>query len=256
MGTNLKNKDRTMQLEKMLAIRNNKIIYRDGNTCYKVFSEGYAKEGVFKEAFNQTQIESLGLSVPEVRSVFCYEGKWVLATQFIPGMTLSRLMVREPEKKADYMKLFVEVQKSMHETNCPQLVRLQEKMDSRISRTDLPATVRYSLHEDILSMPRQNHICHGDLVPSNVLLREDGVPFILDWSHVTRGYAPADAARTYLLLTLNGDKEGAELYLQLYCQSSGLAESVIRRWLPAVAASQLVLGNETEREILQGFIGC
>lgn len=245
-----------MQLEKMLAIRNNKIIYRDGDTCYKVFSQGYAKEGVFKEAFNQAQMESLGLSVPQVKAVFLHEGKWVLATQFIPGMTLSRLMAREPEKKEHYMDIFVEVQRSLHQTECPVLVRLQEKMDVRISRTDLPATVRYSLHEDVLSMPKRNHICHGDLVPSNVILREDGVPFILDWTHVTRGFAPADAARTYLLLNLNGDKSGAELYLQQYCAQSGLTEESIRHWLPAVAGSQLVLGNETEREILHGFIGC
>ena len=244
-----------MQLEKMLAIRNNKSIYRDGDTCYKVFSQGYAKEGVFKEAFNQAQIESLGLSVPQVRAVFLHEGKWVLATQFIPGMTLSRLMAREPEKKEAYMGIFVEVQRSLHQAECPQLVRLQEKMDSRLSRTDLPATIRYSLHEDTLAMPKQNHICHGDLVPSNVLIREDGVPFILDWTHVTRGYAPADAARTYLLFTLNGDRSGAEMYLRLYCAASGMSEESIRRWLPAVAASQLVLGNETEREILHSFIG-
>lgn len=245
-----------MQLEKMLAIRNNKIIYRDGDTCYKVFSESYAKEGVFKEAFNQAQIESLGLSVPQVRGVFSHEGKWVLATQFIPGMTLSRHIAREPEKKEYYMGIFVEVQRSLHQAECPHLVRLQEKMDVRISRTDLPATVRYSLHEDTISMPRQNHICHGDLVPSNVILREDGVPFILDWSHVTRGFAPADAARTYLLFTLNGDKEGAEMYLAQYCAASGLTPDSIRHWLPAVAGSQLVLGNEAEREILHGIIGC
>lgn len=250
------NEEKNMQLEKMLAIRNNKIVYVDGDTCYKVFNEDYLKEDIFKEAYNQVRVESLGLSVPKVLGVTTVEDKWTLSSQFIPGRTLSRLMTLEPEKKAAYMELFVRVQRQMHSRNCPQLTRLQEKMDNRISRTDLPATVRYSLHEDILSMPRENHICHGDLVPSNVLIRKgDGVPFILDWSHVTRGYAPADAARTYLLFTLNEDKEGAELYLSLYCRESGLDEKEIRRWLPAVAASQLVLGNEAEREILHAFIG-
>ena len=147
-----------MQLEKMLAIRNNKIVYVDGDTCYKVFNEDYLKEDIFKEAYNQVRVESLGLSVPKVLGVTTVEGKWTLSSQFIPGRTLSRLMTLEPEKKAAYMELFVRVQRQMHSRNCPQLTRLQEKMDNRISRTDLPATVRYSLHEDILSMPRENHI--------------------------------------------------------------------------------------------------
>ena len=85
-----------MQLEKMLAIRNNKIVYVDGDTCYKVFNEDYLKEDIFKEAYNQVRVESLGLSVPKVLSVTTVEGKWTLSSQFIPGRTLSRLMTLEP----------------------------------------------------------------------------------------------------------------------------------------------------------------
>ena len=33
------NEEKDMQLEKMLAIRNNKIVYVEGDTCYKVFNE-------------------------------------------------------------------------------------------------------------------------------------------------------------------------------------------------------------------------
>ena len=38
-------------------------------------------------------------------------------------------------------------------------------------------------------MPKHNKVCHGDFNPSNVIIAEDGPPYILDWSHATQGNA-------------------------------------------------------------------
>ena len=35
---------------------------------------------------------------------------------------------------------------------------------------------------------------------TNIIITDDGVPYIIDWSHVTQGNASADVARTYYCL--------------------------------------------------------
>ena len=52
------------------------------------------------------------------------------------------------------------------------------------------------------------------------------------------------------MFRLNGDEEGAEEYLNLFCEKSGTPVQYVQKWLPIVAASQSVKGNEKEREFL------
>ena len=103
-------------------------------------------------------------------------------------------------------------------------------------------------------MPTHSKLCHGDFNPSNVIVRDDGELFIIDWAHVTAGNASADAARTYLVFSLTGKKEEAEKYLELFSQKSGIEKRNIQKWIPIVAASQLSKGNEEERDFLMQWI--
>ena len=49
-----------MKLDRVIAVRNSKTIYRDGDKCIKVFSEDYSKADVLNEALNQARIEETG----------------------------------------------------------------------------------------------------------------------------------------------------------------------------------------------------
>ncbi|MCI5575010.1 MAG: aminoglycoside phosphotransferase, partial [Clostridiales bacterium] len=42
-----------MKLDRIIAVRNNKTVYRDGDLCMKVFDESYSKADVLNEALNQ-----------------------------------------------------------------------------------------------------------------------------------------------------------------------------------------------------------
>ena len=53
-----------MKLERVIAVRNNKTIYRDGDRCVKVFDDHYSKADVLNEALNQARIEETGLNIP------------------------------------------------------------------------------------------------------------------------------------------------------------------------------------------------
>ena len=243
-----------MKLDRVIAVRNNKTIYRDGDTCVKVFNAEYSKADVLNEALNQARIEGIGINIPKVLEVTMVDGKWAIVSEYIKGKTMAQLMKECPEKKTEYIKLLVELQMSVHAKTCAHLNKLKDKMSRKIAETELDATTRYDLHTRLEGMPKHNKVCHGDFNPSNVIIAEDGTPYILDWSHATQGNASADVARTYLLFWLNGDIEGAALYLDTFCEKSGTEKRYVQKWMPIVAASQSVKGNEKEREFLMSWV--
>ena len=244
-----------MNLDRVIAVRNNKTVYRDGDRCIKVFSAEYSKADVLNEALNQARIENTGLSIPKVLEVTMIDGKWAIVTEFIKGKTLAQIMESDPDNKAKYIELLVDIQMDVHSRKSPLLNKLKDKMNRKISASDFDATTRYDLHTRLESMPKHNKVCHGDFNPSNIIITDEGVPYILDWSHATQGNASADVARTYLLFSLYGDKEGADLYLNIFCKKSDTAKQYVQKWMPIVAASQSVKGNEHEREFLSHWVG-
>ena len=246
-----------MKLDRVIAVRNNKTIYRDGDRCIKVFNEEYSKADVLNEALNQARIEETGLNIPKVLEVTMIDGKWAIVSEYIKGKTLAAFMAEdtEGEKKEEYISLLVDLLMSVHRETCPLLNKLKDKMNRKIAETEFDATTRYDLHTRLESMPKHNKVCHGDFNPSNIIIAEDGTPYILDWSHATQGNASADVARTYRLFWLNGDINGAELYLDTFCKKSDTAKQYVQKWMPIVAASQSVKGNEKEREFLSSWVG-
>jgi len=245
-----------MKLDRVIALRNKKTIYRDGDRCIKVFDAEYSKADVLNEALNQARIEETGLNIPRVLEVTMVEGKWAIVSEYIKGKTLAQLMLEdeEGERQDEYLELLVDLQLEMHGKTCPMLNKLKDKMNRKISQTELDATTRYDLHTRLEGMPKHNKVCHGDFNPSNIIIAEDGTPYILDWSHATQGNASADAARTYLLFCLSGNEDLAKKYLHLFCKKSDTAMQYVQKWMPIVAASQSVKGNADEREFLLSWV--
>ncbi len=243
-----------MKLDKVIAVRNSKTVYRDGDLCIKVFDEDFSKADVLNEALNQARIEETGLNIPKVKEVMTIDGKWAIVSDYIKGKTLAQLMEEHPEKKDEYIEKLVDLQLEVNSKECPLLNKLRDKMQSKISQTQLDATTRYELHTRLNAMPKHNKVCHGDFNPSNVIITDDGKAFIIDWSHATQGNASADAARTYLLFWLEGDIDGAKKYLDIFCKKSNTAKQYVQKWMPIVAASQSVKGNEKEREFLLSWV--
>lgn len=243
-----------MKLDKVIAVRNTKTIYRDGDKCIKVFNNDYSKADVLNEALNQARIEETGLNIPKILEVTMIDGKWAIVSEFIEGKTLAELMAEDEDRKEEYLNLLVDIQLDVHSKTCPLLNKLKDKMSSKISQTELDATTRYELHTRLEGMPKHKKVCHGDFNPSNIIITKDGTPYIIDWSHATQGNASADAARTYLLFCLNGDTEAANTYLNIFCKKSNTAKQYVQKWMPIVAASQSVKGNEKEREFLLSWV--
>ncbi|MGI6269528.1 MAG: phosphotransferase family protein [Candidatus Howiella sp.] len=243
-----------MKLDKVIAVRNDKTIYRDGDKVIKVFNEGYSKADILNEALNQARVEETGLNIPKLEEVTKIDGKWAIIIDYVPGKTLARLMEENPDKMDEYLERFVDLQLEVQSKRAPLLNKLKDKMARKISETDLDATTRYDLHTRLESMPKHNKVCHGDFNPSNIIISDSGTAHILDWSHATQGNASADAARTYLLFCLSGDNDLAEKYMNLFCKKSDTAKQYVQQWLPIVAASQSVKGKPEERDFLLKWV--
>ena len=231
-----------------------KKLYRDGDKLVKSFDESYSKAGILNEALNQARVEETSLNIPKVLGVEVIEGKWSLMWEYVEGDTLEELMQKHPEKTDEYLDFFVDLQIKMSKENVPLLGHLRDKMHAKISASAFPATVRYDLHVRLDGLPRHRKLCHGDFQPSNVIIANDGTPYIIDWSHATQGNGSADAARTYLLFKLQQKDDLAEKYLKLYCTKTDTAIQYVQRILPIVAASQSVKNKPEEAEFLAKWV--
>lgn len=238
----------------VIAVRTGKTVYHDVDTAVKVFDTDYAKYDILNEALNTARVENIGINVPKVLEVKTIDGKWAIVYEYIEGKSLGQLMKENPEKLDEYLEMFVDLQMSVHKCACPMLTKIQDKMERKICEADFDATTRYELHTRLASMPKHTKVCHGDFNPYNIIVKPDGTPYIIDWSHVTQGNASADVARTYLLFNLHDKKELADQYLSLFCKKSDTAKQYIQQWMPIVAASQSVKGKKEERDFLLGWV--
>ncbi len=243
-----------MNLDNVISVRKSKTLYRDGDKCVKVFDSEFSKADILNEALNQARVEETGLNIPKIIEVCTVDGKWAIVSQFISGKTLAAIMDEDPDNVDKYLEMFVDLQIKVQSHTCPNLNKLKDKMNRKIGEAKLDATTRYELRTRLESMPKHNKLCHGDFNPSNIIISDDGTAYILDWSHATQGNASADAARTYLLFCLSGDTELANKYLELFCKKSDTARQYVQKWMPIVAASQSVKGNEHEREFLLSWV--
>ncbi|MDO4618497.1 MAG: aminoglycoside phosphotransferase family protein [Clostridia bacterium] len=243
-----------MKLDNVIAKRKDKTVYKDGDVCIKVFEENYSKANILNEALNHARVEETGLNVPKLLGVTMIDGKWAIMTEFIEGKTLAQMMIDNPEKTDDYIELLVDIQIEIHKKTSPLLTKIKDKMNRKISETTLDATTRYDLHTRLESMPKHKKLCHGDFNPSNIIVKNDGTAYIIDWAHATQGNASADAARTYLIFSLEGKTDIAKKYLETFCKKSNKAMQYVQKWMPIVAASQSVKGNEEEREFLLSWV--
>lgn len=240
-----------MNLDRVIAVRNSKTIFRDGDRCIKVFNTGYSKSYVFGEALNQVKMEEAGLSVPRLLEVKLIDGKWSIVSQYIKGKDMSVVLDVETDDVKSSLDLFVAVQCGIHRKECLCLDSLVDRMRQNISESYLDGNIKARLLTKLDGKPKMDSVCHGDFEPSNVILSSDGAVYVIDWSEVTRGDPLADSARTYLLLKFNRGDSFAKAYLEAFCNKCGAEKDAIFDWIPIVAASALAKANRRERAFLE-----
>jgi len=238
------------KLDKIIAVRTAKTIYRDGDKVIKLLGDEYPAPDVLSEALNLAAVGETALKVPRLVEVTKINGKWAIVWEYVEGTTLSLLMEKNKDKEQQYLERFVDIQLDMHRYSATRLPLLTEKMERKIKASGIDATSRYELLGRLAGMPKHTKLCHGDFNPSNVVITGKDEAYIIDWSHAAQGNASADAAQTYLLFWLAGSITLAEKYLALFCKKSDTAKQYVEKWLSIVAASQLPKAKPEEKEFL------
>ena len=243
-------------LDNPIAERKTKTVYKDSDKTIKLFVENYSKADILNEALNQARVEEgTTLNVPKLLEVTRIDGRWGLVSEHIEGTPLNKLMEEHPEKEEEYLNLFVDTQMKILSNSVPLLNRIKDKFRRKLSNAvNIDENTRYELMQRLEGMKNHTKLCHGDFNPSNVIIKENGEVYVIDWSHVTQGNASADAARTFLLFSIEGKSELAEKYINLFSEKSGITKANIQRWIPIVAATQMTKGKEEEQEFLSNWI--
>lgn len=245
-----------LNLNNPIMERETKTVYRDKDMTIKLFVENYSKANILNEALNQARVEEgTSLNVPKLIEVSRIDNKWALVSEHIEGTPLDKLMEENPEKLDEYLNRFVDIQLEILGNNVPLLNRIKDKYKRKInSAEDINDNIRYELLQRLDGMKNHTKLCHGDYNPSNVIIKADGSAYVIDWAHVTQGNASADAARTYLIFSIEGKEELADKYINLFAEKSGIEKANIQRWIPIVAAAQKVEGKPEEQEFLNKWI--
>ena len=243
-------------LEKPIAQRSTKTVYKDEDKTIKLFVEDYSKADILNEALNQARVEEgTNLNVPKLLEVTKIDNRWALVSEHIEGTPLNKLMEEHPEKEDEYLNLFVDIQMKILSNTVPLLNRIKDKYKRKIESTEnIDNTTKYELLQRLEGMKNHTKICHVDFNPSNIIIKEDGSSYVIDWSHVTIGNASADVAKTFLLFSLEGKDKLAEKYVDLFSEKSGISKANIQRWIPIVAAAQMSKCKKEEQEFLSNWI--
>jgi aminoglycoside phosphotransferase (APT) family kinase protein len=209
---------------------------------------------VFNEAYIHACVEDAGVPVPKLLGVSMQDGGWAISMEYVAGKTLSELAKENPDRIDEYLEKLVDIQLAVGAYRVHNLRNTRLKMEDSIKKlTEIDASTRYELLQRIHGMARHTKLCHGDLVPSNIVIKEDGSWCVLDWAHASAGNAGADAAITYMRFSLDAP-ELAEKYLRLFCKKADMPIQYIQTWMPVVAAAQLTKHKEAERELLEKWI--
>ena len=242
-------------LNQPIVERKTKTVYRDGNKIIKLFVENYSKSAILNEALIQSRVEeNTDLKMSRLLEVTKIENRWALITEYVEGTPLDVLMQQHPEKEDEYLNLFVDIQLEVLSKRVPSLNRIKDKYRRRLENANnLNDNIKYELLQRLEGMKNHDKLCHGDFNPSNIIINEDGRYSIIDWAHATQGNASADVARTFLIFSLDGKKDLAEKYLELFSKKSNIDRQLIQRWIPIVAAIRLSK-NDDCKEMLHNWV--
>ena len=239
----------------LLSQNASKSVYRDGDKILKVFAKDFDKSEVFHEAFINTRVENIdGINVPKILGVFVEDGQWIIEKEYIPGKTLQQLMDENPANLDEYIGKMVDLQMTVFTKKPPLLQKLKDKITYQINGLNtIDSSTRYELLTRLESMPKHFKLLHGDFCPSNIIVKDDGTMYLIDWVHAAQGNASADVARTYTTLYLT-DKNAAEKYYNDFCAKTNTDKSYVHKWLPIVAAANLTKKRPEEKDILEQWL--
>lgn len=243
-----------MTLDRIIAFRNDRTVYHDGNYSIKSFRESVPMSSILMEGFFQSVASEIGLKVPAIHTIREEDGKWALISDYIRGQSLKHLYIANADQREEYMERFVEEQLKIHAKSYCGLPSAKTMMKTRLSQANVPEDKKFEILAGLDKLPDDICLCHGDYTLSNVVVATDNQYYVIDWAKASLGCGNYDAAMSYIIIGRSLDTEASKLYLSAYCRASGETVDAIMAWVPYVAALRYSVGNSMDRAYYRSFM--
>jgi Ser/Thr protein kinase RdoA (MazF antagonist) len=209
------------------------------------------------EAQYAEAVRAVGAPAPRLLGVERIAGRAASVWERVEGLSMWQQVVDRPDHSAPLGRLLADIQNQLFGLVAPvTLPRQRDRLTSKIRRT--VALVDASLGRAVAMLPPETgaaRVCHGDLHPSNVILR-DGGWVIVDWFDASRGDAVADVARSLLTLLSEGaalpphlagaDRAAlgvlADAYLERMRDHRDIDHDLLARWQAVGAIARIAEG--------------
>ena len=80
-----------MQFDRIISVRNNRTVFRDGELCIKVLEDDFPASFVLSEATNMVAAAEAGLNVPKLREVNLHGNKRLITYDYIVAPNASAI---------------------------------------------------------------------------------------------------------------------------------------------------------------------
>jgi aminoglycoside phosphotransferase (APT) family kinase protein len=227
----------------------------------KCFRDGFTAED---EWMRTSEVAAAG-SVAMARPIMKVEDGIVF--ERIDGASMLDALSRRPWELFRHARALAALEAQVHGVKVLGLPSTREQLASAIGRAGLDEITTRRVLGALDALPDGDRLAHGDLHPGNVLLAAHG-PVLIDWADATRGEPLADAARTWLLLTVSAIPDGAPLrwlvvrararfaaaWRDAYSAAHPHDPVLLERWFTIVAAARLAEAIDAERRELLDIV--
>lgn len=112
-----------MQFDRIISVRNNRTVFRDGELCIKVLEDDFPASFVLSEATNMVAAAEAGLNVPKLREVNLHGNKRLITYDYIVGSPILCSDRDDADFRAQQLNLLIDAQLSINVTRCPECIR-------------------------------------------------------------------------------------------------------------------------------------
>jgi aminoglycoside phosphotransferase (APT) family kinase protein len=250
-------------------------IFRYGaNQVIKLFRANFPNQAITEEFEIGRSLNKTGLSVPTTHQLLNIAGSSGISLDFIEGRSMLQNLASKPWMVLPYAKRMAKLHYEIHQAKnieAKYIKPLKESLTAKITRVALlNEEEKTTILSHLSKLKDGSALCHGDFHPDNIIMSKGGLVTV-DWITARIGNPVADAARTWLLLTMGTlpeNKTAFEIFLaknlrNLFCLAyireyqklSNFAFVEFDEWKLPVAAGRLIENvSSLENQNLLKFI--
>jgi aminoglycoside phosphotransferase (APT) family kinase protein len=156
-------------------------------SALRTFREDQALSAAFERIAMAAAREAI--PVPDLRAGGTWLGRPVSLIEWCAGMSLGAALFESPSRAWEFGELLGQTQATLHQLTAPAGLDDFGEQWSRRAGTSLPEGTR------------REQLLHGDFHPMNVLVDNDAISGVIDWTNAGSGDPRLDAARTVVIMS-------------------------------------------------------